>query len=166
MGRKGTNKGGEARKWHIDHEYHVQDLLYFLLAPVFSDLKDEEYFPSLGQKQPRADLFIPSVKLIIEVKFLRQTDKVTKVIDELGSDASLFSPRGQTTRALLPSSGTIPEGTRSTPFSRMDFAKFVEFWGRLLFLAQAGWFPDGDVENMGHRAPRPVPVGASGLSNS
>ena len=91
---KGRTRGGEARKWHIDHEYHVQDLLYFLLAPVFSDLKDEQYFPSLGQKQPRTDLFIPSIKLIIEVKFLRQTDKVTKVIDELGSDASLYLSAG------------------------------------------------------------------------
>lgn len=91
---KGRTKGGEARKWHIDHEYHVQDLLYFLLAPVFSDLKEEEYLPSLGQKQPRTDLFIPSIKLIIEVKFLRQTDRVTKVIDEVGSDASLYLSAG------------------------------------------------------------------------
>ncbi|MGA2936295.1 MAG: hypothetical protein ABSF52_04255 [Syntrophobacteraceae bacterium] len=91
---KALTKGGEARKWHVDHEYHVQNLLYFLLAPVFPDLKDEEYFPSLGQKQPRTDLFIPSMKLIIEVKFLRQTDKVTKVIDEVGSDTSLYLVKG------------------------------------------------------------------------
>jgi hypothetical protein len=87
-------RGGQARKWHVDHEYHVQDLLYFLLAPVFPDLKDEEFFPSLGQKQPRTDLFIPSMKLIIEVKFLRQADKVTKVLDEVGSDASLYLAKG------------------------------------------------------------------------
>jgi hypothetical protein len=91
---KPRTRGGEARKWHIDHEYHVQDLLYFLLAPIFPDLKDEEYFPSLGQKQPRTDLFVPSMKLIIEVKFLRQADKVTKIIDEVGSDASLYLTAG------------------------------------------------------------------------
>lgn len=91
---KPRTKGGEARKWHVDHEYHVQDLLYFLLAPLFPDLKDEEYFPSIGQKQPRTDLFIPSLKLIIEVKFLRPGDKVTKVIDEVGSDASLYLAEG------------------------------------------------------------------------
>jgi hypothetical protein len=91
---KPRTKRGEARKWHVDHEYHVQDLLYCLLTPIFPDLKDEEYFPSLGQKQPRTDLFIPSMKLIIEVKFLRQTDKVTRVIDEVGSDASLYLKAG------------------------------------------------------------------------
>src|SRR5205807_6759033 len=35
---KPRTKAGEARKWHVDHEYHVQDLLYFLLAPIFPDL--------------------------------------------------------------------------------------------------------------------------------
>ena len=72
----------------------VQDLLYLLLAPVFPDLKDEEYFPSLGQKQPRTDLFIPSMKLIIEVKFVRNGDKFTKTIDEVGSDGSLYLTDG------------------------------------------------------------------------
>jgi hypothetical protein len=91
---KARTKGGEARKWYVDHEYHVQDLLYFILAPIFPDLKDEEYFPSLGQKQPRTDLFIPSLRLIIEVKFLRQTDKMAKVIDEVSSDASLYLTEG------------------------------------------------------------------------
>jgi len=91
---KPRTKGGEARKWHIDHEYHVQDLLYFLLAPLLPDLKDEEYFASIGQKQPRTDLFVPSMKLIIEVKFLRENDRVSKVIDEIGSDASLYLKEG------------------------------------------------------------------------
>ncbi len=99
---KPRTKGGEARKWHIDHEYHVQDLLYFLLAPIFPDLKDEEYFPSLGQKQPRTDLYIPSMKLIIEVKFLRQTDKITKIIDEVGSDASLYLKEGADYSGIIP----------------------------------------------------------------
>ena len=34
------------------------------------------------------------MKLIIEVKFLRQADKVTKVLDEVGSDASLYLAKG------------------------------------------------------------------------
>ena len=34
------------------------------------------------------------MKLIIETKFLRQTDKFTKVIDEVASDASLYLTEG------------------------------------------------------------------------
>jgi REase_DpnII-MboI len=95
-------RGGQARQWHIDNEYHVQDLLYFLLAPIFPDIKDEEYFPSLGQKQPRTDLFLPSMKLIIEVKFLRQADKVTKIIDEVASDTSLYLTKGTEYAGVIP----------------------------------------------------------------
>jgi hypothetical protein len=65
-------------------------LLYFLLSPIFPDLKDEEYFPSVGQKQPRTDLFIPSLKLIIEVKFVYPTTSFQGIIEEIGADASLY----------------------------------------------------------------------------
>jgi hypothetical protein len=99
---KALTRGSEARKWHVDHEYHVQNLLYFLLAPIFPDLKDEEYFSSLGQKQPRTDLFVPSMKLIIEVKFLREGDKVAKIIDEIASDASLFLKQGTDYSGIIP----------------------------------------------------------------
>ncbi len=44
------------RQWHIDHEYHVQNLLWLLLAPIFPDLDDEQYLAKIGQKNPRADL--------------------------------------------------------------------------------------------------------------
>lgn len=81
---------GEARRWHIDNEYHVQNLLYFLLSPLLPDLRDEEYFPSVGQKHPRADLFIPSLKLIIEVKFIYERTSFADTVGEVGEDASLY----------------------------------------------------------------------------
>jgi hypothetical protein len=99
---KAQTRGGEARRWHIDHEYHVQNLLYFLLAPIFPDIQDEEYFQSLGQKQPRTDLFIPSMKLIIEAKFLRQDDKITKIIDEIAADTSLYLTKGTDYAGVIP----------------------------------------------------------------
>lgn len=98
---KPRTRRGEARKWHIDHEYHVQDLLYFLFAPIFPDIKDEEYVLSLGQKQPRTDLFIPSLKAIVEVKFLRDGEKFQKVIDEVAADASLYLRGGSDYAGLV-----------------------------------------------------------------
>jgi len=87
-------RGGQAQKWYVDHEYHVQNLLYFLLGTIFPDLKDEENFPSIGQKKPRADLFIASLRLIIEVKFIREKDPMTKILDEVASDAGLYLAEG------------------------------------------------------------------------
>ena len=86
--------GGAAQQWHVDNEYHVQNLLWLLLAPIFPDLDDEQYLTKIGQKNPRADLYIPSMKLIVEVKFLRAGDKIQKIIDEIASDASLYHAMG------------------------------------------------------------------------
>ncbi len=78
--------------WHIENEYHVQSLLWTILAPIFPDLEDEENLPSVGHKRPRVDLAVPSIRTLIEVKFMRggsQSD-FAKVIEEVAADASLY----------------------------------------------------------------------------
>ncbi len=76
---------------HIESEYHVQSFLWTILAPVFTDLEDEENFPSVGHKRPRADLGIPSLRTLVEVKFLRSSGQaaLAKVIEEVVADTSL-----------------------------------------------------------------------------
>jgi len=93
-----------AQQWDIQHEYHVQNLLYALLAPIFPDITDEETLVPIGQKNPRVDLGIPSLGLIIEVKFLRKSESFAKLIGELAEDASLYLARGRSTRykSVLP----------------------------------------------------------------
>lgn len=82
----------EIRKWHIDHEYHVQNLLWAILRPIFSDLVDEESLPKVGHMTPRYDLGIPSLKTIIEVKFMKKRGQAAckKVIEEVAADCSLY----------------------------------------------------------------------------
>jgi hypothetical protein len=82
----------EVTRWNIENEYHVQNMLWVVLAPVFPDLEDEENLPSLGHMHPRADLGIPSLRTIIEVKFLRQRGQsgFTKIIEEIAADTSLY----------------------------------------------------------------------------
>jgi len=85
----------EISRWHVENEYHVQNLLWAVLAPVFPDLEDEENLPSIGQMHPRADLGVPSLGTIVEVKFLRQRGQsgFTKVIEEIAADTSLYLSR-------------------------------------------------------------------------
>lgn len=59
-------KNVEPQRWEIDHEYHVQNLLWTVLRPVFVDLVDEQYLPKVGHKTPRYDLGVPSLRTIIE----------------------------------------------------------------------------------------------------
>lgn len=87
-----TRKDATAQQWDIQNEYHVQSLLWALLRPVFSDLKDEEYLKSIGYKHPRVDLAIPSLRLIIEVKYLYEATQsaLAEKIEELAADATLY----------------------------------------------------------------------------
>lgn len=82
-------------RWVVDNEYHVQDMLWVVLAPVFPDLDDEEWLKSLGQHHPRADLAIPSLRAIIEVKFARKDGKsFGELIQEVAADASTYLQDG------------------------------------------------------------------------
>jgi hypothetical protein len=93
---------GAARQWHIDHEYHVQNLLWTLLAPILPDLDDEQYLAKIGHKNPRADLYIPSMRFVVEAKFLRSGDRIQKIIDEISSDASLYNAMGNDLAGIIP----------------------------------------------------------------
>jgi CRP-like cAMP-binding protein len=80
----------EPRKWHVDNEYHVQNLLYAILAPQFPDIKEEDYSVSVGHKHPRLDLFLPSLDLAIEVKFLRPHVSFASIEGEIAEDATFY----------------------------------------------------------------------------
>lgn len=85
-----TPKSAIAR-WEIENEYHVQNLLWAVLAPLFPDLNDEETLPPVGQKNPRVDLSIPSLATVIEVKFMRSGAAFQDVIEQIAADASLYA---------------------------------------------------------------------------
>jgi hypothetical protein len=96
-----SRQGAQARKWHIDNEYHVQNLLWTLLAPIFPDLNDEEYVPGVGPLHPRTDLCIPSLKLIIEVKFMRASMRPQDLIEEIAADANLYLTSNSLYKSIL-----------------------------------------------------------------
>lgn len=100
---KPLSKNSVAAHWDVDNEYHVQDMLWAILAPLFLDLDDEEWLKSLGQHHPRADLAIPSLELIIEVKYLRKGGKsvFVDVIKEVAADASTYLQKGSGYRHIV-----------------------------------------------------------------
>ncbi|MDF3833060.1 hypothetical protein P3W85_08875 [Cupriavidus basilensis] len=58
-------------RWLIRSEREVQDILWVILRSTFPDLEDEDTLPKFGHSTYRADLGIPSLGLLIEVKFAR-----------------------------------------------------------------------------------------------
>ena len=90
-------------RWDIENEYYVQDLLWAVLAPIFPDLDDEEWLKSLGVHHPRADLAIPSLELIIEVKFARSasSSELSSLTQEVAADASTYLQEGSSYKHLV-----------------------------------------------------------------
>lgn len=89
--KSGRTKNADPVKWFIENEYHVQNLLYVLLAPIFNDVSDEVYLQPLGQKTPRIDLYLPPMHTIIEVKYRKDSKKSFQaLIGEVAEDVSLY----------------------------------------------------------------------------
>ncbi|MEE2929224.1 MAG: hypothetical protein VX599_00770 [Pseudomonadota bacterium] len=89
-------RGVTPQKWEIDHEYHVQNLLWTILRPVFPDLVDEETLQKMGHTSPRYDIGIPSLHTIVEVKYMRRRgqSELKKITDEIAADRSLYLREG------------------------------------------------------------------------
>lgn len=90
-----------AQRWDLQNEYHFQSLLWAVIKPVFGDLEEETYMPRTGQLQPRADLCLPSIKTVIEVKFWYAGHRATKLIEEIAADHSLYLRSGSPYDSLL-----------------------------------------------------------------
>jgi hypothetical protein len=64
-------------------EYDVQDLLHALLRPWIADIRPEEFTPSYAGSSTRMDFLLPAHSLVIELKFVRDTNHAKKIGDEL-----------------------------------------------------------------------------------
>jgi hypothetical protein len=64
-------------------EYDVQDLLHALLRPWVADIRPEEFTPSYAGSSTRMDFLLPSHKIVIELKFVRDRNHGKKIGDEL-----------------------------------------------------------------------------------
>ena len=117
----GRTKGAEPVRWHVENEYHVQNLLYVLLGPVFTDIADEVYLQPVGQKTPRVDLYLPSLHTIIEVKYRKDAKRSFQtLIGEIAEDASLYRADAKYKDARIVS--FLWDCTRAT----QEHAKFKE----------------------------------------
>lgn len=58
-------------RWPIRSEREVQDILWAMLRPICEDIEDEDTLPKFGHSTYRADFGIPSLGLLVEVKYAR-----------------------------------------------------------------------------------------------
>lgn len=77
-------------RWPITAEREVQDILWLMLRPVFDDLLDEEALPRLGHSTYLADFGIPSLGVLIEVKYVRERGDFKKIEKEILQDSVAY----------------------------------------------------------------------------
>lgn len=73
-------------RWPIVSEREVQDVVYLMLRPVFLDVEDEDTLPKFGHSTYRADFGIPSLGLLIEVKYARSAAAFKDIEKEVLED--------------------------------------------------------------------------------
>ena len=77
-------------RWPIVSEREVQDILWLILRSVFEEVVDEETLPKVGHSTYRADFGLPSLGVLIEVKFARQHTDFKKIEKEVMEDSVAY----------------------------------------------------------------------------
>lgn len=80
-------------RWEITAEREVQDILWIILRSVFEDVIDEETLPKVGHSTYRADFGIPSLRLLIEVKYARKASDFRVLEKEVMEDSIAYLQR-------------------------------------------------------------------------
>jgi hypothetical protein len=96
-----AKQGAQPRRWHIENEYHFQSLLYAVLKPLIPALEEEQYLPPTGTYQPRADLCILGLELVVEVKFWYRNKSVKELTEEIAADLTLYLRKDSPYRAVI-----------------------------------------------------------------
>lgn len=73
-------------RWPLLSEREVQDILHLMLRPVFLDLEDEDTLPKFGHSTYRADFGIPSLGVLVEVKYARSAADFKAIEKEVLED--------------------------------------------------------------------------------
>jgi hypothetical protein len=86
-----TRQGVMPARWLIDKEADIQALLLAVLYPYFgSQLQDEQYLQGFGLRQGRYDFAITTLRLIVELKFLRRSADIDDLEAQIADDLSLY----------------------------------------------------------------------------
>ncbi len=74
----------------VDDEYDLQDILYVIIKSIFSDAKFEEHTIKHAGRTKIVDIVIPSINVIIEIKYVRDKNHASSVADEIKIDIESY----------------------------------------------------------------------------
>lgn len=74
-------------KWPVRNEREVQDIIWLMLRPYYNDLIDEESIRKLGHSSYKPDFAVPSLRTLLEVKYVRERGEFKKTEKEVMEDS-------------------------------------------------------------------------------
>lgn len=74
-------------RWPIQNEREVQDIIWLMLRPYFDDIIDEENLPKFGHSSYKPDFALPSLNVLLEVKYARSASDFKKIEKEIMQDS-------------------------------------------------------------------------------
>ncbi len=70
----------------VGDEWDCQYLFRAILAGYFADIRDEEWNPSVAGTSARCEFFLKTLRLMVELKYVRKSGDTAKVKAELATD--------------------------------------------------------------------------------
>jgi|ERR1035438_8885855 CheY-like chemotaxis protein len=74
----------------IENEYDVQDLLFTMLRPTFSDMEHEEHTRKNAGSEKRVDFVFRAMQAVLEVKCVRDKNHAKAIFDEVKIDIESY----------------------------------------------------------------------------
>src|ERR1022692_3405745 len=77
-------------RWVINSEREVQDIVWVLLRTVFPDVVDEEPLRKVGHSSYRSDFGIPSLGVLVEIKYVRAAAEFKHIEKQIYEDSVAY----------------------------------------------------------------------------
>lgn len=88
-------------RWEIRSEREVQDVLWLMLRSVFEDVVDEDPLPKLGHSSFRTDFGIPTLGVLVEVKYVYKASDFKKIESQVMVDAAAYLEQSDRYREII-----------------------------------------------------------------
>lgn len=93
MTRITNSKNRHAKRnnvYKIEDEYDLQDLVWTILKPIFPEMTNELPIAKHMGVSSRADFYIPEVKTILELKYIKSDDYAKEIPKQLDNDITWY----------------------------------------------------------------------------
>ena len=81
-----SSEAQDSVRWIVRSEREVQDIVWLMLRPICRDLVDEDTLPKFGHSAYRPDFGVPSLGLLVEIKYARRAADFKSIEKEILED--------------------------------------------------------------------------------